>query len=255
MQYYDYNPTSGDLKDNLTFMFRDPEWKKKILIGAGVNMIPILNFVNGGYMLAVIQNLRNGIRPPLPAWSDFGKFFMDGLKMIAISLIYAIPMILLSIIMSAASGASYNYGSNALAAGSIGLAIISLIYSLLLVFWIQGGYVNYAIKGTFASAFEFGAIWKIVQRGWKRMLATVAIYFVGVLVLGIVGAILVLIPCLGWVAIWLLVFGGIFYLILVMAYNIGMIALQEGPGTGPAVTNTVPPPPPGASNLGGWEQM
>ncbi len=63
MQYYDYNPTSGDLKDNLTFMFRDPEWKKKILIGAGVNMIPILNFVNGGYMLAVIQNLRNGIRP------------------------------------------------------------------------------------------------------------------------------------------------------------------------------------------------
>ncbi len=39
MQYYDYNPTSGDLKDNLTFMFRDPEWKKKILIGAGVNMI------------------------------------------------------------------------------------------------------------------------------------------------------------------------------------------------------------------------
>ncbi|NMD31580.1 MAG: hypothetical protein GYA80_07675, partial [Chloroflexi bacterium] len=87
------------------------------------------------------------------------------------------------------------------------------------------------------------------------MLATVAIYFVGVLVLGIVGAILVLIPCLGWVAIWLLVFGGIFYLILVMAYNIGMIALQEGTGAGPAVTNTVPPPPPGASNLGGWEQM
>jgi len=82
------------------------------------------------------------------------------------------------------------------------------------------------MKRTFASGFEFGAIWQIVQKGWKRMILVVAIGIAFGIVMGIVGAILGLIPCVGPVAAFLIGLPAGFYLVLVTGYNAAFIARE-----------------------------
>jgi hypothetical protein len=118
----------------------------------------------------------------------------------------------------------------------------------------QGVTVNYAIYRTFASAFALDHILQLVLKNWGRMLLTVLIFVVGIPVLYIITIILALIPCLGWIAIWLILLGGTFYLLLVFAYNCGFIARNTGSAiAATAQPGTSTPPPSNKQNdLGGW---
>ena len=44
------------------------------------------------------------------------------------------------------------------------------------------------------------------------------------MIVGIVAGILGIIPCIGWIAAWLVSFAAMFYILLVFAYNCGHIA-------------------------------
>jgi hypothetical protein len=79
-----------DFGTAFSYAFQDEEWIKKILIGAvlvltGIGMIPVL-----GWMMEIIRRSKDGDYS-LPEWADFGTLFMDGLKAMAIGLIWSIP--------------------------------------------------------------------------------------------------------------------------------------------------------------------
>lgn len=272
MQPYNAMNLSGNLQENLTFVFADPDWKKKVLIGAGVSVVPLLNFASTGYALEVIRNIRNNSSPILPDWSNnWGRFFTDGLKMVAVSFIYVLPLALVfccgSSVMSAAItpgnsyGGSYGSGGSSLAstAGTLITLLLwalGVIYLVGFIFWGQGVYANYAIHDTFSAAFAFGKILELVKANWPRMLFTAALC-VGIgVVLGIVTGVLSIIPCLGTIVGLVLSLAGSFYLILIYAYNVGFVARGASPSSGSAIPSA-PRPPSGPTkppaNLGGWE--
>jgi hypothetical protein len=215
---------TGDFKDNLTFMFKDPEWGKKGIIGALLNLIPIVNFVTTGYALETLNNVREDRQPILPDWSvNFGDYFMKGLVVVVFSLLYALPMIIVSGILGgigSAAGGGVGTFFNAIA------GLISFVYSIALIFWMQGALINYAVKNSFGAAFEFTAILDLVRGNLGRLIMTVVIWVVGGVAIGVLAAVLMVIPCLGWIADALLFLVAAFYLMLVMAYNCGIVAKQ-----------------------------
>lgn len=225
---------SYNFGDNLTYMFQDPKWASKLLVGALVGLVPILNFATSGYALKVVNNIRKDEWPPLPEWSgEFGKFFTDGLILFVIGLIYSIPLWLigtasgvpLALLGAASDNRQISDGLGALfGVTSCVIAVLGFVYLVALVFWLQGAIVNYAVRGNFGAAFAFSEIWAIVQKHVSRMILTVAAVVVASLLLSIVSGVLAFIPCCGWIAAILISFVTAFYLLLVMGYTCGYIA-------------------------------
>jgi Protein of unknown function (DUF4013) len=226
----DSNSASYTFGDNLTYMFKEPKWISKILIGALLGLVPILNFVTGGYALRVLHNIRNDQEPSLPEWgAGFGKYFMDGLFLFLIGLIYSIPLMLIGMISGvpmALLGSTSNRDNLAalFGAASCLVGLIGLVYLVLMVFWLQGAIVNYVVKGNFGAAFAFGEIWAIVKANTGKMVLTVVAVVVASFVVGLVGGVLAFIPCCGWIVAWLISFAAAFYILLVMSYTCGFIA-------------------------------
>ena len=95
--------TSDDLQALVKFPFKDPKWKNKLGIGSLVMfvgfiipLVPIL-FIYG-YCAQIMRNIIVEHKEPfLPEWDDWGKLFIDGLKILGVVLIYSLPFILLLI--------------------------------------------------------------------------------------------------------------------------------------------------------------
>jgi hypothetical protein len=210
-----------NLQENLVYMFKDKDWVSKILVGALIGLVPILNFATSGYAVQVTRNIRDDQPPPLPGWSgSLGKFFMEGLKLFVIGILYSIPLGILAGIMIPL------FASDSGAAKALGvlLGLVELVLALLLIFWFQGVIVNFANLGTIGSGFQLGKIWAIVRQNMSRMLVTLGVVILAGILVGIVSGVLAIIPCIGWIASWLISFAAVFYIYLVFAYNCGYIA-------------------------------
>ena len=145
---------------------------------------------------------------------------MEGLKLFVIGLLYSILIWILSLI----SIPIFTSDSGAAKALGVLILLVEIVVALLLLFWFQGVIVNFANKGTIGSGFAFGAIWGIIQKNMGRMLVTLGVAILASMIVGIVAGILGIIPCIGWIAAWLVSFAAMFYILLVFAYNCGHIA-------------------------------
>lgn len=86
-----------DFGQAFTFMFKDEEWIKKILLGILLSFVPIFGqFALMGYMLTIIHNVRNGEPRPLPDWSEVVQYFVEGLKLWVVNLVYSLPALVLA---------------------------------------------------------------------------------------------------------------------------------------------------------------
>ncbi len=95
--------TSDDLQALVKFPFQDPNWKTKIGIGSLIMLagffIPIVPiFFLYGYCALIMRNIIVDRKEPfLPEWDDWGKLFLDGLKIFGIVIIYSLPFMLLMV--------------------------------------------------------------------------------------------------------------------------------------------------------------
>lgn len=216
------NKGTSAFQEILTYMFKDPNWISKILLGALFGIIPILNFVTFGYALRVIHSVKDDVEFPLPEWGkDFGKYFVDGILMAVISFLYGIPAWILSGIAGGIGGSSSSAFATLIA---VLFGLLALVYGIALVFLVQAAYINFAIKGNFGAAFEFGRVIEIVKQHAARLLFTVILAVIVGILIAIVTLVLGIIPCIGWLLAWIISFAAAFYVLLVLAYNCGIVA-------------------------------
>jgi hypothetical protein len=153
-----------DIGSSFTYMFEDENWIKKILIGGIVAIIPIVNFAALGYLVQVIRNTRDGHPTPLPEWDQFGAYFMDGLWIALIILVYLIPVILLlclQLVGTAALGSSKDSESIVGILSSCFICLMSL-WGLVVAVLIPAILVRYAEVGEFMAGFRFGEVFSII---------------------------------------------------------------------------------------------
>src|SRR3989304_589343 len=85
-----------DIGAAFSFVTQDKDWIKKILIGAvlvltGIGMVPVL-----GWALEITRRVIRGDTDLLPEWTEFGKFIVDGLKLILGALVWSLPFAVLA---------------------------------------------------------------------------------------------------------------------------------------------------------------
>jgi hypothetical protein len=202
---------------SFTFPFQDRSWLSKLLIAAVISLVPILNFALVGWMVEIARRVMSHELEELPGWDDFGKKWMGGLYYTVAGFIYALPVILvlcilgginLSAIAMASNSSSTQDTINAIMAGS-GVVIFCLsclmaLYGLLLSVLMPGLLVHYAKEGTFGSLFKLGVVYGKIRENaatfFTAWIVALVFAFVAGLALGGAGAILSVIPCIGWIA-------------------------------------------------------
>ncbi len=135
------------LKPLLTFPFRGPDWRNRFLIGSALILagffIPLLPtiFVSG-YTVVIMRRAIQGQDLELPAWSDWGKLGVDGLRLTVVSLAYTLPGILImsggfllymiaSFIFPALMSGAGGHGND----GTVMLAVFAMLGSMAIFFF------------------------------------------------------------------------------------------------------------------------
>jgi len=119
-----------------SFPFQDKDWVKKLILTSVILLIPILGIiVVFGWTLAITRNVIQGEAEPLADWSDFAGFLTLGFKGFLVSLVYALPLIVISIPFGIFAGLVDDQSAEALIAfASICFSCFSILYGVILAF-------------------------------------------------------------------------------------------------------------------------
>jgi len=174
-----------DIGSSFSYMFQDEDWIKKILIGGVVGIIPIVNFAAIGYMIQIIRNVRDGQALPLPEWDEFGKYFVDGLWIFLIFLVWSIPIILVACLQGIGTAVLAEASEDA--ANAFG--VISACFSCVIVLWAlviaavsPAILVRYAEIGEFMAGFQFSEILNIIRANVGNYIIVILLIWVASLI-------------------------------------------------------------------------
>lgn len=163
---------SLDFGKALTFMFEEPEWMKKFLIGVGMVLLAIpLAFLGGipaiipifiltGYSMEISRRQAQNLPTILPEWEgNWGKYFKDGGSVTLAAIIYALPLMVPIFGLACASIATADSATGEVE-GIFALLItcvacLTIVYVIPLYLFMFGGLVEYLRTGEFRSFFNF----------------------------------------------------------------------------------------------------
>jgi len=151
---------------------------KKLVIGVLLNILPIVNFLAMGYVLkSAERTLKKTKDFSLPEWNDWGDLFIKGLMSVLIALVYAVPLLILGLILFPSLGLSFLSGFVSTSGFDVGnmltglatiapLLIIFMLLAILTSYIVPSALISY-IKGNykFGEAFKFGTVFKNAFKG------------------------------------------------------------------------------------------
>ncbi len=193
---------------------------KNLLIGIVLNLIPIINFLSLGYALECSGVGDNKPSAKLPPWRNWGDLFIKGLLAVIITLIYSIPIIILSGVFFGGKvietlktetfqgfGGMQGYAGTQLlgiGAGLMAELLILLVVALLISYIIPAAILSYLNKKSIGAAFNFSAIFK------KTFNSKYLVTWLVVLIIGIV---------LAWITMLFFDFGQTIYWIAASVFG------------------------------------
>lgn len=174
-----------DINRTLTFIGKDPNWSTKLLIGAGVSLVPIANLLASGYAVNLFRNVLAGKEDSdvLPEWSDLGDHFFKGLMILGISLGYLlIPAAMLGVAFVPLAMSFFSGREPVMALGVLGTILLvgaALVLGFILGLLALEGCALYAETGSPGDAFKFGEILRRLMAAPLDFLVALAILGVG----------------------------------------------------------------------------
>lgn len=183
---------SFDFVRPLAFVFDDPQWISKILLGALFSLASIVLigiFIVYGYMARLVRQVIAGMDRPLPDWSDIGDYIAEGVKLFLVTLVYAMPIIFLAFLTVPLSiftdSNDVNEGLKAatgiLSAG-VGCLLVPLGFAT--AAWVPAALLRAVALGSFGEAFNFRAIWAFIRANAINYLLAYVVWIVARMVVG-----------------------------------------------------------------------
>lgn len=172
-----------DFGKPFTYVFDDPRWLQKILIGGLFYLASFLLvgwFFILGYVARVVRNIIADVKLPLPEWEDLGGFFNEGVRLFAISLIYALPIVLMVSVMIPASilGEADNSALQALGSVAGCVACLFIPFMLVTMFFLPAALLFAVVEQRFGAAFELGRLWPFVRANIGNYLLAIVIHII-----------------------------------------------------------------------------
>lgn len=238
-----------DVGKAFSYITEDENWVSKLGVGVVLGMIPFVNLALFGYHFQIARNVWHGEKRPLPTWNDFGKFFVDGLRLFAAMIIYMLPVFIVygiamgAIIFSSISMESATYGSSGYGDGDffpfsiIVMALLMLCimpYSLLTMVMYPMFFIQIARRSSVKACFDFREMWTLFRAQPANYLIILAILFGLYMVLSMAMTpfyfIAILIPCIGFL-VMMLISGVMIILVSVVAGHLEGQFILEGDDT------------------------
>lgn len=229
-----------DVGQAFAFINEDEEWLKKVGIGAIVGAIPIVNFAVFGYQAEVARNVVAGEERPLPEWQDFGKYFVNGLRIVGAMFVYLLPVILLTLCASLSMFFIVEPTGQPTSGSTPPPPEIFVIFGLMFAcimpytIFINIIWPLFTIQNVreekFRANFRFSEMWRLIRRQPGNYILIVVLYFglyMGVSFLLFPAIILLFIPCLGWIAYLLLSGAAMMLVMLVIGHLQGQFILND----------------------------
>jgi len=169
------------------------KWVRWILLIVCSIIFPLII----GYQMQVFRGIK-----PAPELANWGKLFIDGIKLLLVTIVYMIPFLLVfGLTVGAAIFTAVTSGtlSPAMLTGlGVGL-IISLIILILTALFLYIAEVRVARTNSMGSAFQIGEILAHIGRiGWGSYILSLIVLVLVMLVLGGIVIALSMIPFIGW---------------------------------------------------------
>jgi hypothetical protein len=185
------------------------KWEQWILLIISCIIFPLFM----GYTMRIYRGAN-----PAPALDDWGNMFIDGIKLLIVGVIYALPIIFLDIVLMGSTflallssvkttqGAMYMSMDPGAVMGLLVAiffgAMIIVIVAIIIGLITATASVRFARTGSFGEAFNFGAIFAHIGKiGWMTYI--IALLMLGIIV-GIVEVICMVIPYIGIVLLLIL---------------------------------------------------
>ncbi len=181
-----------------SFAFEDPDWLKKLGIGALLMIIPIIGWlVVAGWGIEITKRVIQRDPQPLPDWNDFGGYLIKGLQVFVIGFVYSLPVTLLNVcqqgitLFSQQGNNSDQTMLNIIMVVGICFGCVSFLYSIFLGFILPAALGNFAATGQMGAGFRFGDVFAMVRAAPMAYLMA----FLGGIVAGII-AVVGLVACI-----------------------------------------------------------
>ena len=194
---------------SFTYIFDDPRWLNKILIGTLVLIISSLlstiligilgYFIIMGYALEVLRNVRRGDRYPLPEWKDrWGEWLVLGVKLTVALLVWALPAILIGLFMIVPA-AMMDSNDTLATIGSLGFACLGcliFLWSVVVLLVSPRIYIRIAETEQISSDFQFGDILRFTREHIGDVIIVTIVYFLAAMVVSFLGSLIGALLCL-----------------------------------------------------------
>jgi hypothetical protein len=211
-----------DIGENISNSLQYPlkKWTKMLILGI-ILMIPIVDFIGLGYYLRIIKATFAGI-DEIPDFDDLGDLFIDGIKVIIVGFVYAIPAAIFYILafLSLYYFVSYTIFSV--------LVIISIIMAVLTSLIAVMAVANMALYDSeLGAAFRFSEIMdRIKAITWGKYLIWWIVFIIVNAVVGIIIGIVGFILLFILIGILVFIIGG-GYLTMFQARSVALIASKD----------------------------
>jgi hypothetical protein len=179
------DPNQFDFAKPFTYVFDDPRWMQKVLIGGLFYLAGFLIigwFFVLGYMARVARNLISDQPTPLPEWDDLGGFFNDGARLIGVALIYVLPVVFViavlmipSIAMTSIDNEAAQFFGSSMA-GCLWCLMVPL--SLAMMLFMPASLLFAAVEQRLGAGFDFARIWAFIRNNIGNYLLAVVVYLV-----------------------------------------------------------------------------
>lgn len=151
-----------------TFAFEDKDWLKKIGIAGLVMLIPIIGQLTvAGWALEITRRVTQGDPETLPDWSAFGDYLVKGLKLFVISLVYALPIILISVCANLPvmflQDSSDETMITLISVISVCVSCVVSLLGIALGFILPAALAKFAVTGEIGAAFRFSEVFALVR--------------------------------------------------------------------------------------------
>ena len=207
-----------------SFPFQDEDWIKKVLIAAVISIIPVLGqIVVFGWSLEIARRVIQKHPAPLADWGDFGGVLVLGLKAFLVTLVYSIPLMLLSAPTWIATALlDPEEMATVITIISICTGCLALIYGIILAFVLPTAFGQLASTDSIGSAFSIGRMVELVRAAPAAYLMVI----LGLVIVGILAPLGVILCVVG-------VFATIAYSAAIQGHLYGQ-AFVEASGKAPA---------------------
>lgn len=170
------------------------KWLKWILL--------IIPFMTPGYEFQIFKGIK-----PAPEVNDWISNFINGIKLVIVGLIYALPIIIIAGILFLGAIFAFISGDPKVwviaAGGSVIGALICVVWGIILFFIVPIAFIRFARTDKFGEAFNISAILEHIGKiGWASYIITLVVLLITAIAFGIIialiSAIFMFIPMIGW---------------------------------------------------------